>query len=210
MIAASLGLAAQSSARGDDPKPTRDAFISEVLDAKPTPATPKFHDVGDSYHILKEDLLKGVTEEAAKRKLGLRGVLIAGPMRDPLWTSVVVVFLREGDKVRVNLLIFPHARITYKATGLVTAKRFDEWVIEVHKSSILRRELPEAARKEKDEKKRDWAYTLLLATWDADGKGRRLDYATPEAEDEEKRDQFQEAVNAMTEDLNDTYNVYKD
>jgi hypothetical protein len=188
------------------------AFIGEVLDAKPTDTTPKFDDyTPGSYHIIKQDLLEGIVEQAAERNLGLRGMLIAGPMRDPLWTYVVVVFLREGDKVRVNLLVFPHARITYKATGLVTADRYNKWAAEVHKSSLLRRELPEAARKEKDEMKRDLAYTLLLATWDADGKGRRIDYARPdEEEDEEKRQEFQELLNAIAKDLEATYDPFKE
>ena len=123
--------------------PTRAAFIQEVLDARPTPVTPKFHDAADSYHILKEDLLKGLVEESEKRKLSLRGVLIAGPMPfDPLWTYVVSVFIQDGDKVRINLLDFAHARITYKGTGIVTGERFGKWISDLKETGVLRRSFP--------------------------------------------------------------------
>ena len=135
----------------------------------------------------------------------LRGVLVAGPLQDGLWTYVVAAFLRDGDKVRVNLVVFPHARITQKATGLVSAERFDKWVADLHKAGVLRREPPEAARKEKDEKKRDGAYSLLLATWDAEGKGRKDSYAKPEEEEEGKRDAFQETLGAILKDVESTY-----
>jgi hypothetical protein len=110
----------------DEPKPNREAFINEVLDAKPTTVTPKFDDyTPGSYHVKKEDLLQGLTDEATKRKLTLRGVSIVGPLpADPLWTSYVMVFIQEGEKVRVNSLIMPHARITHKATDLITAERY--------------------------------------------------------------------------------------
>src|SRR5262245_51091726 len=74
--------------RADQLKPTRKAFLGEVLDARPTPVTPKFDDyTPGSYHIEKEDLLNGLIEEAKKRKLTLRSVTIFGPvLTDPLWT----------------------------------------------------------------------------------------------------------------------------
>src|SRR5262249_40593184 len=75
----------------EDPKPTREAFLGEVLDAKPTAVTPKFDDyTPGSYHIEKEDLLKGLIEEAKKRKITLRALTISGPFPfDPHWRSQV-------------------------------------------------------------------------------------------------------------------------
>jgi hypothetical protein len=186
------------------------AFINEVLDAKPTAVTPKFDDyTPGSYHVIKEDLLEGIVEEATKRKLGLRGVLIVGPT-GPLWTYVVAVFIRDEDQIRVNVLVFPHARITYKATGLVTAERYDEWVAELRKSSVLRREPPEAARKETDEWKRDYAFKLLLATWDAAGNRSPVDSAQPDKEDEQNQDQFYKLLNSILKDVEATYDPFKD
>jgi hypothetical protein len=196
--------------RVDDSQPTRDAFLCEVLDAKPTAVTPKFDDYTDgSYHILKEDLLKGVTDEATKRRLGLRGVLIFGPL-GLLWSYVVVVFLREGNEIRINMLDFPHARITYKATGVVTTERYDTWLGELRKIGVLRRELPEAARLEANELNRDFAFSLLLSTWDAEGNGRQIDYSQLEKQDAEKRDLFEKLFQAILSDLKPTYDPYNE
>src|SRR5262249_5543802 len=121
----------------------------------------------------EEDLLKGLTEEARKRKLSLRGVLIIGP-EIPLWTYYVTVFLQEGDKMRVNTLIFPHARITHKSTGLLTADRYAKWLDGMLKIGVAKSEPPAAARKEKGGQLSDFGYTLLLAAWNPEGKDQKI------------------------------------
>jgi hypothetical protein len=198
-----------SLAAGDDPKPSRETFIREVLDAKPTPLTPRFQ-AGEGYYVRKEDLMKGVIEEAAKRKLRLRGVLIVGPLPDGFWTYIIAAFLGEGDKVRVNLLIFPHARITYKATGLVTPADYDKWVAELQKAGILKKDPPEAARKEKDESRRENTFSLLLGTWGADGSSHRVFYAKAEDEAEERREEFGKALSGILNGLEATYDPRKE
>jgi hypothetical protein len=198
-------------ARAEDPLPTRTDFIREVLDPKPSPTTPKFHDDTRSYHVIKEDLAKGLFEEAEKRKLDLRGVLIAGPMSlDPLWTYTVVAFIREGDRVRANVVVFPHARITYKSTGLVTVERYEKWVAEMEGTGVLKPKLPSAARGEKDEAKRDRMFTLLFASLGPGGKDCRSYYADPQELEEGKRGRFQEVLNGILENQEETYSVYKD
>lgn len=170
-----------SMALGEDPMPTRTDFIREVLDAKPSPLTPRFHDAPKGYHVIKEDLAKGLLEEAEKRRLDLRGVVIAGPMSlDPLWTYTVVAFIREGDKVRANVVVFPHARITYKSTGLVSVARYEKWVAEMQGTGVLEPKLPAAARGERDKGRRDRMFTLLLATSGPGGKDRRTYYSDPQ------------------------------
>jgi hypothetical protein len=191
-----------------DPKPTRDAFLAECLDAKPTPTTPKFNDYRlGSYHVVKDDLLKGLTDEAKNRKLALRAVLVCGPRPgDPLWTSYVTVFLREGARVRVNHLVMPHARITWKGTVLIPADRYDKWLSGALDTGVLQKEPPEDARAEKgeDRRLRDKEYHLLLVVWDADGKAAREYYGSLRG-DEQKLEKFSEAYNAILKDLKKTY-----
>ena len=198
-------------ARDDDPMPTRADFIREVFDAKASPLTPKFHDEPKCYHVIKEDLLKGLVEEAEKQKLDLRGVVIAGPMKlDPLWTYMVVAFIREGDQVRVNLLVFPHARITYKSTGVVTAERYEKWVAEMQGTGVLEPKPPAAAEDEKDEGKRDRMSTLLFATSGIAGKGRRAYYSNPEKLEEKKQERLNDVLNGILKGQKQTYSVCKD
>jgi hypothetical protein len=195
-----------------DPKPTRDAFLGEVLDAKPTDVTAKFDDyTPGSYHIEKENLLRGLTDEAKKRKLTLRAVLITGPMpADPLWTSYVTVFLREGDQVRVNHLVMPHARITVKSTGLIQAERYEKWIAGALDSGLPQKEPPAEARSEKkDGPLKDFGYHLLLAAWDAEGKTRQVYYGTLLG-DEKKLDKFAEQYNGVLKELKQTYPDNKD
>ncbi len=194
--------------RAQDPLPTRNDLIREVLDAKPSPLTPTFHDDARSYHVIKEDLAKGLFEEAEKRKLDLRGVLIAGPMSlDPLRTYTVVAFIREGDQVRANVLVFPHARITYKSTGLVTVERYGKWVAEMEGTGVLEPKLPASARGAKDEAKRDRMFTRFFATSGPGGKDRRSYYADPQELEEGKRGRFQEVLNGILETQEERYSV---
>lgn len=136
--------------------------------------------------------------------------MIAGPMQDPLWTYVVAAFVGEGKKIRVNLLDFAHARITYKGTAILTGERFGKWVSDMQRSGVLQPELPAKARKERDELKKEMAYSLLLATWDQERKEWRVSYARPEDQNEEKQSQFNDLVNEICEDLDATYDLHKE
>ena len=207
VLAATWGLLAGT----DDKLPTQTDFIREVFDAKPSPLTPKFHDAPEGYHVIKEDLAKGLVEEAQKRKADLRGILIAGPMSlDPLWTYTIVVFIQEGDKIRINLLVFPHARITYKSTSLVSNERYEKWVTDMQGTGALEAAPPAAAGGEKDQAKKDRMFTLLYSTSGAGGKDRRSYHANPEKLDGEKRERFENLVNGILENQKTTYTVYED
>lgn len=164
----------------DDEGPTRAAFLKEVLDAAPTPVTRQFNDyTKGSYHVEKADLLKGLVEEAAKQKKTLRAVVIVGPLRgDPLWTSTVHVFLQEGDKVRLNTLVMPHARITSKGTAVLTGDEYAKWLDGVLGTDLLQKQ-PPAADAPKGKDKDDppaaaFAADILFVAWDAESKGRRV------------------------------------
>ena len=203
LAALAVALLALPLPGADDPKPTREAFINEVLDAKPTPVTPKFNDfTPGSYHVKKEDLLKGLIEEAKKRKLTLRAVTILGPLpADPLWTSYVAVFLQDGEKVRVNSLVMPHARITSKATALLTADQYKKWRDGVIETGALKKE-PQAADAKKD-KPTAFGEQLLLVVWSDDGKTQEVyGGAVVQAEKSEK---LMEYYNAVLKELKETY-----
>lgn len=194
VVALALAFALPSFA-ADESKPTRAAFIREVLDAKPTAVTPRFDDYTQgSYHVDREDLLKGLTEEAKKQKLELKAVAIIGPT-GPLWTYHVMVFLREGEKVRVNSLVMPHARITGKGTGLITADQFEEWRKAAVASGVLQEKAPERPE-------------ILLATWDKDGKAGPVLRGEILVADEKKKESLEalsKAFEAVLKDVKDTY-----
>lgn len=193
---------ANSGPGADEPKPTRDAFLNEVLDAKPTPITPKFNDyTPGSYHVEKEDLLKGLTDEAKKRKLTLRAVTILGPLPgDPLWTSYVAVFIQEGEKVRVNSLVMPHARITTKSSGLITSERYAKWLQGILDVGILRKATD---GEEKKENQNPFASEILLVTWSEDGKSREVLHES--VGQDEKVEKLFEQYNGVLKELKRTY-----
>jgi hypothetical protein len=206
LLVALAALAVSSVSLGaEEPKPTRKAFLGEVLDAKPTPVTPKFNDyTPGSYHIEKEDLLKGLLEEAKKRKLTLRSVTILGPLpADPLWTSYVMVCIQDGKKIRVNSLVMPHARITSKATGLITAEQYKKWREGILSHGVLKKEAPTDAKKIKSPAFRS---QLLLVAWSGDGKTREVHYGdVMHGEKSEKADRLLEQYNTLLKKLKKTY-----
>jgi hypothetical protein len=190
----------------EDQKPTREAFLVEVLDAKPTSVTPKFDDyTPGSYHIEKEDLLKGLIEAAKKRKQTLRSITILGPMpNDPLWTSRVVVFFQDGEKIRVNSLVMAHARITNKSTGLITGDQFKKWRDRILDTGSLKKEVP-AADAKKDTPPA-FAAQLLLVIWSQNGKTQEVHYGdVVQAEKVEKAEKLRKEYNAVLEELTRTY-----
>ena len=192
--------------RADDAKPTREAFLSEVLDAKPTLVTPKFDDyTRGSYHIEKEDLIKGLVEEAKKRKLTLRAITILGPVPvDPLWTSRVLVFIQDGEKIRVNALVMPHARITSKATGLITADQYKKWREGVLATGALKKEPPPSDAKK--DKPVAFASELVVVLWNEDGKAQEVHHGdVVVAGKSEKVEKLFEHYNAVLKELKATY-----
>jgi len=131
------------SANATDWEPSRDNFFREVLFAKATSVTPLYNDytVG-SYHASKTGLLKGLPEMAKKEGLELRGLIVVGPV-GPLWAYHVVAFIEEGNVIRVNSLTMPHARITYKSTGTISPKLYNDFIVGLLQTKIFVTELPE-------------------------------------------------------------------
>ena len=205
ITAVAVLVTAVPSPAADDAMPTREAFLGEVLDAKPTAATPKFVDVPGSYHIEKEDLIDGLTEEAKQRKLTLRAVTILGPLPgDPLWTSYVVASIQEGEEVRVNSLVMPHARITRKATGLITAERYEKWLEGILGAGGLQKGTPKAPGGEvKKGKLSPFNSHILLVTWSRDGKTREVHLGT--VGEDKKVEVLFERYNAVLKELKKTY-----
>ncbi len=68
-----------------------------------------------SYHANKLDLARGLPAEGERCGVRMRGLLLFGPV-GPLWTFHIIAFIDEGDQVRVNSLVMPHARITGKGS----------------------------------------------------------------------------------------------
>jgi hypothetical protein len=205
-LALLLLLLASSALAIDASGPTRQAFLREVLDARPTAVTPRFDDfTPGSYHVEKQDLFKGLADEADKRRVPLRGLLVAGP-EGILWTYYVTVFLQEGDKLRVNTLIMPHARITSKSTGLITAERHAKWLEGLLKLDSIKETPPAEARRGQDREGtlNDYGYTVLLAVWDPKG-GKPKVYYGAFSKDEEKRKPFAEQYNSILSLLERTY-----
>jgi hypothetical protein len=188
----------------EEPGPTRAAFLREVLDARPTPVTPRFDDyTPGSYHVDKQDLLSGLADEADQRKVPLRCLLVTGP-DGILWAYSVTVFFQEGGNVRVNSLVMPHARITYKSTRLITAARYGKWLAGLLKLDSIRDTPPANARQDKDGELNDSGYTVLLAAWDREG-GKPKVYYGAFGQDDEKRKLFAEHFDAILSLLERTY-----
>jgi hypothetical protein len=148
-------------------KPNRAAFLVEVLDAKPTALTSRF----DAYHrgyytVAKEDLLQGLITESKRRGLLLRSVSINGPV-GPLWAYYIAVFFQAGDKVRANKLVFRHARINFKQTGLITGGQCNEIAASLAKAGALGTKRPPPSKYVSDNRAAaiEWGYNALLAIW---------------------------------------------
>jgi len=111
----------------DSTSPSRAGFFREVLFAAPTARTPWFDDyTKGSYHIDKLDLAIGLRKEAERCGVTLEALVVVGP-NGPLWSYNVLAFLRDGDSVRINSLVIPHARITGKATKHLSGRTLAEW-----------------------------------------------------------------------------------
>jgi hypothetical protein len=153
-------------------KPSRENFFREVLYSKATKITPLFDDyTKGSYHVDKTDVYKGLPEIAQKEGVKLRGLIVIGPV-DVLWTYYVFAFLEENGKIRVNQLTMPHARITYKSTGVIGLNEYQELISGLKKTQVLKNELPPKGKCETCDYP-EWHYEILVADW-SDGKTETL------------------------------------
>lgn len=100
-------------------------FMTELTHAQATHRTPAFDDyTKGSYHVGMATLLDAARAERA-RTPGIRALMAVGPF-GPLWQYNVALFVSEGNDLRLNVLAMPHARITWKATKLISTAEFDQ------------------------------------------------------------------------------------
>lgn len=142
-------------------RPTRAGFFRELLEPEYSPATRLFDDYTEgSYHVDKIDTYKGLVEAAQAAGRTLLGVLVVGPSGG-LWSYGVTAFFEEGDQVRANRLMMPHARITWKGTALLTRTQYADIIASLRQAADFRPSPPPAT----DEVSRhpESAYSVLLA-----------------------------------------------
>ena len=176
--------------------PDRAQFIRECLDATATRDTPKFDDYTEgSYHVDKFDLVEGL-EGATKSQPGrLHAVIILGPT-GPLWTYYVFVALSEGDGIRLNWLVMPHARITGKSTRTFSKADFEQMFSKVTVSKLLHEGEP-PSDKAADPSSRDYACDFLVASW---SDGQRISWCA-KLEDSGYGESTKD-VSALSDDVN--------
>ena len=144
--------------------PDREQFIRECLDSAATPETSKFNDYTEgSYHITKLDLVDGIEKATESQPGRLRAVIIFGPA-GPLWTYHVLVALKEGELIRLNSLVMPHARITGKGTTTLSEAEFDKLLGKLTASKLLSEADPAAMKKEQSSSG-DFGYDMLVSVW---------------------------------------------
>ena len=103
-------------------------FAREVLFGYATYHTPRFDAYTEgSYHVDPPQLVADIPAEAARHGLDLQAVVVVGPY-GPVWAYDVVALIRTPECVRVNSLVMPHARITAKYSGCLSAQSATEWL----------------------------------------------------------------------------------
>lgn len=186
----------------DSLAPSREGFFREVLFAGPTPRTPRFDDYTEgSYHAAKVDLARGLAAEAARCGLDLQLLLVLGPV-GPLWAYHVMPFIADGDSVRVNTLVMPHARITGKATGRRGRAQVEQLLAKLTASPLLMRGLPAGADTATDLGS-EFGWELLLTRYEA-GEARHWHAELREADAAAVESVFA-AINAFLDGLQATY-----
>jgi hypothetical protein len=120
---------------------SRTAFIREMVISEKTETTAHFDDyTPGAYHVRKMDLIEGVRTLSDSTTRFVDAVLIAGPA-GPLWQYEVLTIIdsaRPDGRIIVNDLIFPHARITYKASGLLDRSEYESTMNRILSNPLLR------------------------------------------------------------------------
>lgn len=142
---------------------TEGGFIQELLDARATPRTQLFDDYTEgSYHVDKLTLLSSLTKIATENS-NLLGAVVVGPY-GPIWAYQVTLFVQEENGVRANWLVMPHARITFKATKLLTSAEFSAFQNSVLTSSFMSSTLP-AVESGADASDLEWEFGMGVRFW---------------------------------------------
>lgn len=127
MLGGCLGILPQGSR--DDVDLSREAFIREMVTAKNTRTTKHFNDyTPGSYHVNKLDLIEGVRALSDSLTKNVEAIIVTGPS-SPLWTYHVITVMDSENAdsiVRINHLVFPHARITKKSTKMMSREEYQQ------------------------------------------------------------------------------------
>jgi hypothetical protein len=144
---------------------SRAAFLEEALFPEPTARTPLFNAYTQgSYSVTKLDVVKGLQDHALACDVRLRAVLVVGPV-GMLWAFHVASLVREGDGVRVNSLVMPHARITGKGTGRITDMEASTLLHDLVVAPSIYAGIPLMAT-DTSNPEAEFSYRLLLAVFD--------------------------------------------
>jgi hypothetical protein len=163
---------------------SREGFIQELVYARATPRTPQFDDyTPGSYHVEKIDLLDGVRTRRAATTPQIKGLLVVGPV-GPLWAYYVTLFTEEKEGVRATDVNFPHARITFKRTKLLSGKEYKKFLDSLTRSRSLIEGMPsfDTIRRSRNvDLPLEWHYEVLLGDWSS-GKERVFHSVIAESE----------------------------
>ena len=140
--------------------PSRDRFLRELLFPEGTALTPAFDDYTEgSYHIDKGEVAATLPDAARLCGVQLVGLVVIGPL-GPLWTYQALAFLKEGDRIRVNSILMPHARITAKATVALPLRVVDEFFASLGRFSVIEPIGGLPSGSSSDRRLRDFGYDL--------------------------------------------------
>lgn len=168
---------------------SRRVFIEEMIYPQGTSRTPKFDDyTSGSYHVGKLDLVDGV-RDANKPSHRVDAVLVLGPS-GPLWQYNIITVV-SGDSssntVRINNLVFPHARITYKSTRTTTRDSYVKSIASIM-SNVALREPTKDDRQEDGE----WKMVAVIATFEDNGRIRVLPISAIKERQQEAKQLYDE------------------
>ncbi|HKQ80057.1 MAG TPA: hypothetical protein VJ810_40570 [Blastocatellia bacterium] len=184
---------------------SRENFFREILYAKATKNTHLFDDyTKGSYHVNKIDVYQGLPTIARKEGVKLHGLIVIGPV-DVLWAYYVLAFVEEKEKIRVSHLTMPHARITYKSTGVIDINDYREMMSDLKKTRVLKKELPAKGKCETCEYP-EWHYEVLVVEWS----GKKTEALYGKIKDpapDANADLFLETLNRIFSRLDQTYPV---
>jgi hypothetical protein len=192
----------------DTAGPTKEVFYREVLFAAATYNTARFDAYGPTgYGVDKLQMAAELPAVADTCGVDLDGLVVLGPT-GTLWTYRILAFLRDGDAVRVNFLMYPHARITGKAVRTLPQADVGRWFDEILSLPYISPGLPVLPDSITDELAREFWFDFFAVRWDEDGAKywyAQLDEVDNVEELQERYAEFQERYAEMVRDMVDTY-----
>ncbi len=194
-------------------------FLDELVVSRATRWTPEFHAYRpDSYLVDKIALARKLPEHARRRGRNLHALIVVGPVGG-LWTYYVIAVFREGSQLRVNEVVFPHARITAKHSGLIERAVFERAVRAVVDSgALIRVASPDELSSQLDARERidarlvggkprrslgDFRFDLLVCVYDGDAPS--YWYGTLASRRETDIDAAVSGINALLQRTQRTY-----